>query len=265
MRLETMAFPVTKQVLAQLDEWLSELAAPLLPLKKVPAGPPEANGFRWAFREETERALVIGKSVRMISAIKAAFILLDQGYVTECGTLLRTVSDFANEIASITEGVRSGNPTTAQKKFVEQYFRPIAEDPDEYDAQKNDEFVTRDKLLSAHYRLAEEQYKANVKDSPNPDRVRKVFRYLAHMYDKYVHGAYITAMELYNGDTWRFMVSGHESAEYRIVCKTQAASKLHEAICAMCMIAVGMGMFKLAEKIEVVQKELYGSGEMSTN
>jgi hypothetical protein len=42
----------------------------------------------------------------------------------------------------------------------------------------------------------------------NPDRVRKVFRYLAHMYDKYVHGAYITAMELYNGETWRFMVSG---------------------------------------------------------
>jgi hypothetical protein len=26
----------------------------------------------------------------------------------------------------------------------------------------------------------------------------KVFRYLAHMYDKYAHGAYITALELYN-------------------------------------------------------------------
>jgi len=75
--LETPAFPVTERVLAQLDEWLSELAAPLPPLKKVPAGPPEANGFRWAFREETERALVIGKSVRMISAIKGAFILVD--------------------------------------------------------------------------------------------------------------------------------------------------------------------------------------------
>ncbi len=70
------AFPVTERILRQLDEWLSELAAPLLPLKKVPAGPPEANGFRWAFREETERALVIGKSVRMISAIRAAFIWL---------------------------------------------------------------------------------------------------------------------------------------------------------------------------------------------
>lgn len=263
MPLETPTFPVTERVLVQLDEWLSELAAPLLPLKKVPAGPPEANGFRWAFREESERALVIGKSVRMISAIKAAFILVDQGYVTECGTLLRPVSDFSSEITSITEGVRSGNATAAQKKFLKQYFTPISEDPDEYDAQKKEEFVTRDKLLSAHYRLAEET--KGMKDSPNPDRVRKVLRYLAHMYDKYVHGAYITAMELYNGDSWRFMVSGHESVEYRYVCKTQAASKLHEVICALYMVALGMEMTGLAERIEGAQKELYGSGEMSTS
>ena len=261
--METPAFPVTERVLAQLDEWLSELAAPLPPLKKVPAGPPEANGFRWAFREETERALVIGKSVRMISAIKGAFILVDQGYVTECGTLLRTVSDSSSEITSITEGVRSGAPTAAQNKFLEQYFTSIPEDPGEYDAQKKEEFVTRDKLLSAHYRLAEESYNANVKDSPNPDRVRKVIRYLAHMYDKFVHGAYITAMELYNGDTGRFMVSRHESVEYRVVWKTQAASKLHEAICALHMVAVGMGMTGLAERIQRAQKELYESGEMS--
>lgn len=263
MQLEATAFPVTERVLAKLDEWLSELAAPLLPLKMVPAGPPEANGFRWAFREETERALVIGKSVRMISGIRAAFILVDLGYVTECGTLLRTVSDFSSEITSITEGVRSGNPTTAQKQFLEQYFTPIPEDPDEYDALKKEEFVTRDKLLSAHYRLAEEMQKTTTKDSVNPDRVRKVIRYLAHMYDKYVHGAYITAMELYNGETWRFMVSGHESGEYRITCKTQAASKLYEAVCALHMISIGMGMYRLADEIEVAAKELYGSGELS--
>jgi hypothetical protein len=263
MPLENPAFPVTERILAELDEWLSELAAPLVPLKMVPAGPPEDNGFRWAFREESERALVIGKSVRMISAIKAAFILMDQGYVTEAGTLLRTVSDFASEITSITEGVRSGSPTAAQKKFLEQYFAPIPEDPDEYDARKKEQFVTRDQLLSAEYRLAEELWKAKVKDSPNPDRVRRVVRYLPHMYDKYVHGAYITAMELYNGDTWRFMVSGHESVEYKYLCKTQAASKLHEAIVALCWIAVGMGMTALVEKIQAAQKELYDSGELS--
>jgi len=59
------------------------------------------------------------------------------------------------------------------------------------------------------------------------------------------------------------MVSGHESLEYRITCKTQAASKLHEAICALDMIAIGMGMFELGKRIELARKELYGSGELS--
>src|SRR5208282_5026746 len=126
--------------------------------------------------------------------------------------------------------VRSGNPTVAQKKFLEQYFTPIPEDPDEYDLLKKEQFVTRDQLLTAQYRLAEELQKLKTKDAVNPAAVRKNIRYLAHIYDKYVHGAYITAMELYNGDTWRFMVSGHEDLEYRILCKTQAASKLHEAV-----------------------------------
>ena len=264
MPLEMPPFPVTERVLAELDEWLSELAAPLIPLKRVPAGPPEAKGFRWAFREETERALVISKSVRMISAIRAAFILVDLGYVTECGTLLRTVSDFANEILSITEGVRSGNPTAAQKKFVEQYFTPIPEDPDAYDAQKRERFVTRDELLSAHYRLAAEEMAAKRKDAVSPEKARKILRYLAYMYDKYVHGSYVTAMELYHGGTWRFMTSGLQSVEYVHLCKTQAASKLHEAVCALAWVAVGMGMVPLAARIEAVQKELYGSGELSS-
>ena len=257
------AFPVTERVLSQLDDWLNELGAPLLPLKKVPAGPPGGNGFRWAFRKETEGALVIGKSVRMVSAIKAAFILVDLGYVTECGTLLRTVSDFVGEIISITEGVRSDALTVAQKKFIEQYFTPIPEDPDAYDALKREEFVTRDKLLSAHYRLAEEVQRAKLKDSVNAEQVRKVIRYLAHMYDKYVHGAYVTAMELYNEKTWRFMVSGIESVEYRYEYKTQAASKLHEALCALAMVANGMGMSGLTERMDAAQKELYQSGELS--
>ena len=59
------------------------------------------------------------------------------------------------------------------------------------------------------------------------------------------------------------MVSGHESVEYRLECKMQAARKLHEAICALEDVAAGMGMTGLAERIAGSQKELYGSGELS--
>jgi hypothetical protein len=102
-----------------------------------------------------------------------------------------------------------------------------------------------------------------MKGGTNPERVRKVLRYLAHMYDKYVHGAYITAMELYDGRTWRFMVGGHESLEYRSECKRAAASKLHEALSSLHMVAIGMDILPLARTIEAAAKEIFDSGELS--
>jgi len=251
-------FPATRSSIERLDEWLTALASPLLPLQQVPAGPAHPDRFRWVFREQSERALVVGKAVRVVSGIRAAMILADMGYVAECGTILRTVSDFSNEMFSITEGVRSGNPTEAQKLFLQQYFTAIASDPDEYDEQEKERFVTRDKLLSAHYRIA-----AEMKGGTEPDRLRKVLRFIAQGYDKYVHGAYITSMELFYGDSQRFMVRGVPSGEHKEIYKRAVASKLHEGLAALVVIAVGMNMPALAKEIEAVAKELYASGELS--
>src|SRR5208283_866011 len=191
-------FPVTRSVLARLDEWLMALASPLLPFQQV-ATPEPVDGFLWMFREQTERALCVGKAVRMLSAIRAALILADLGYIAECGTILRTVSDFANEIIAVCEGCTRGAPTTAQARFVQQYFTPIAATPDEYDEQERERWVTRDELLSRHVQWATE-------NGGDPIRARKVFRFVAHLYDKFVHGAYITAMELFNPRAQAFML-----------------------------------------------------------
>ena len=56
-------------------------------------------------------------------------LLADRGFVTECGTVLRTVSDFTVEIGSLIESMlRAEGPTTAQKDFLRQYFLPQARD-----------------------------------------------------------------------------------------------------------------------------------------
>lgn len=240
----------------RLDGWLMALASPLLPLKKVPAGPPELNGFQWVFCEQTERAVCVGKAVRMVSGIRAALILADAGYIAECGTILRTVSDCANEILSVCEGVRTGHPTAAQTKFVAQYFMPMAKDPDEYDKQERERWVTRDELLAAHSRWATET-------NGDPNHVRKVFRYLAHGYDKFAHAAYITAMELYDGRSQRFMVSGVEWEGKKQLYKEATASKLHEVLAALAILAQVSNMPALAQEIGQAAMELYNSGELT--
>ncbi|MGD0291473.1 MAG: hypothetical protein ABSC63_17720 [Candidatus Binataceae bacterium] len=241
----------------RLDAWLAALAFPLLPLEHIPAGPRGSGGFQWAFREQTARALCIGKAVRMISGIRAALILADLGFIEECGTLLRTVSDFANEIIAVCEGYPKQEPTTAQRRFVEQYFKPIATTPDEYEAQERERWVSRDDLIAAHSRWVTET-------GGDANRVRKLLRFLAHSYDKFVHGAYITAMELYNGRTQTFMLRGHEAEEKRRLYKGAIASKLHEALTALFQMATVANMPALADDIGQATQALYGSSEQSS-
>ena len=145
---------------------------------------------------------MVGKTVRMISGIKAALVLADMGYIAECGTILRTVGDFVTEVIAIREGCTHG-ATTAQKRFVQQYFAPIPLTPDEYAKQGRENWVTRDDLLSAEQRNAERM-------GWDADRLRKALRFISYAYDKFVHGAYITSMELFDGRTNTFMTSGHE-------------------------------------------------------
>jgi hypothetical protein len=60
---------------------------------------------------------------------------------------------------------------------------------------------------------------------------------MAYAYEKFVHGAYITAMELYNGRTYKFMMRGHESEMNRRENKGAVAGKLHEVVTALGLMA----------------------------
>lgn len=200
---------------------------------------------------------MVGKAVPMASGIRAALILADLGYVTECGTILRTVSDFVIEVISVYEGCTRDDPTRAQKDFLEQYFGHMAQTPDEYDEkQEKERWVARDKLIAAHVRWASES-------EEDPDRIRKVTRFLAHLYDKFVHGSRLTTMELYNGFTHRFMMKGHEFDLSRRDYKVSVASKLHEVLTALFFTSMFFQMPALTEEIGRAAKDLYKSGETS--
>jgi|GEM_PF-1328187 len=250
-------FPETRRTLDRLDEWVTALASPLLPPQQVAVELQHISAFQWDFREKTDRAVLIGKSVRLVSGIRVAFLLADLGYIGECGTILRTVSDFSTEIISICEGSKKGTPTTAQAKFIEQYFKHLPKNPDEYDdVQTREKWVARDELFKAHCRWASE-------NNRDPEPLRKALRYLAHMYDKFVHGAYITSMELCDERDNKFMLRGHESPEKREVYKRAVASKLHEAVTALASIAELANMPALVQEICSAGLRLYNSGELS--
>jgi hypothetical protein len=247
-------FPVTRQLMERLDGGIEAIGAPIVPLRRVPAPPPHP-GFLWEAGERTIRVVLLGKAVRVASGVRAAMALADLGFVTECGAILRIVYDFTLEINAVCEGFRSGTPSAAQKKFVEQYFTPMPATPEEYASQEHERFVRREDLLKSHTRLAMEM-------GEDVDVVRRQFAFMAFGLDKFVHGSWMTAVELYRGDTHTFMLNGHVDSASREGYKRFVASKLHETLAALAFVATVMGMPALHEDIKTAAKELFNSGEL---
>jgi hypothetical protein len=114
------SFSFGRNLIDQLDHWANELASPLIPPREVLE---DSNEIRLEFQEHIPHSVMIGKLIRAVSGIRASLILADLGYVTECATLLRIVSDFCIEISAIGEALdRGGKLPAAVQKFVDQYF-----------------------------------------------------------------------------------------------------------------------------------------------
>ena len=219
-------FPVTRSTINELDGWLHRLAAPILPARQVQRG----ERFRWEFREKSAYVLTIAKAVRMVSGIRAAMLLVDNGFVTESACLLRIVSDLALEIVAVAEGELRGEPTEAQRAFVAAFFARKYASGEVSLQQEKKRYVSREELMKTHVRLAKT---AGV----DGEQLRNMMRTLVGVYDGYVHGAYSTAMELYHGGRHEFMLRGHEGLEQRVVYHRAVAGKLHEVMQSLVMIS----------------------------
>jgi hypothetical protein len=257
--MAVLDFPVTTSVLSVLDEWFIPLIHPFLPLEQVQiVGRPDGE-FWWNFREKSARAVMMGKAARAISGLRSAFILAGRGYVTECGTILRTVSEFRIEIGSLIDGeTRKEGPTTAQKELVRQYFIPMAQSPEEFENSIKERYVARRDILAGFMRWAGKHSKPK-----EVERLRIITEYLLMGYDKYVHGGYVTAMELYTGENHSFMLGGHKDDFPREVSKRAVASKLHEFIVVLAGIAELVGNQELMRRIAITGLVLADSGELS--
>jgi len=242
---------VSREIIEKLDTWLSTLAEPFLPLIQVPG---ENGRFHWEFREKRPETLVVGKAVRMVSGIKAALLLADNGFTTECASLLRMVSEFSQEILSVVEGLVEKRLTEPQERFVRQYFAPLARSPEEFEEMERERYVSREELFKGHYRLG-------AKAEVEVDRLRLLSRFLNYSYDKYVHGAYLTAMELYNGLENRFMLSGHTAERPREIARTAVAGKLHEVITALEMMSLLSDNTGLQRELTEARRALDASGD----
>ncbi len=221
-----------REVMEQLDAWANALAGPLMPPVVVDEGP---HGIRLQFRSHSPHAAMVGKAVRAVSGIRAALLLAETGYVAECASVLRVVSDLCREISAIGYAVHAGGELpSAVVKFVDQYFTPRARTPEQFADQEKVRHVSREDLMKTQVAVARA---AGV----DPEEQFLLRRFLDMSYDSYVHGAYETSMELYDVQRGGFMMRGHRSTEKRYEFAEAVFMKMHEVVAAVQLTAAVTG------------------------
>jgi hypothetical protein len=219
---------------------------------------PDGATFRWRFRDETGASLQVGKAVRATSALRSALLLADSGYTTEAASLLRIASDFGQEIVAIGEGLLEGRLTTDQQRFVDEYFAPMARTPEELEARGKEYYVCRERLFAAHQRVAE-------KAQAPVDLLRRVTRFLNYGFDKYVHGSYDSAMELFDGQTGAFMLRGHRSERHRCAMLVSISGKVYQVLLALGFMALSRKDEPLFREIRESLAQLDAADEQSSS
>lgn len=234
-----MKVEAVPQALILLDSWVNQLAGRLPPPVKVPV---PGFDFRWQYPEETPRVLLVCKCVRLSTSLGGAWELAKLGSSTESGSLLRQVGDFAGEIWFLVEGITRGKFTKSQTQFISQFFDPIATTVEEYLEKEKSYYVRRGEMTKADRRLTE-------LSGLDAESVSTVSSYLGYGFNKYVHGAYETAMELYHGGTGRFMILRGEGRT-RGAAMQIVASKATEACLAVRAAALVLGAPQIQDEVK---------------
>lgn len=243
-------FPITLELLEKTDGWLSRLLATSPTVKQSPV----AGGFVWRFEDETPLTVMICKAARMISGVRAAWLLVQSGYTTESSSLLRIVSDFGSEIVAVAEGVLADQLTSAQQEFVRQFFLPRPRTLAEHLVHKKERYVNRAELLNSQLRLANAR-------GGDGEHLRNLKRAMDFGFDGYVHGTYDTTMELYHGGLGAFMLHGHESDHVRCLHAVSVSGKLRELILSFSMISEVVRDNQLFDELVTAMNQLDESGE----
>jgi hypothetical protein len=247
----------TSEVGATL-ELMAEAVETFLRLEEPPI---RDESGRMIFPVCSSRVIEVCKAVRIVSGLDAVWTLLAANHATEASALLRLVVDYAHEIQFVFASQAEAELSPEFRRFMAEFFRAMPEDVDEWRADR----ARRKAAGKAGRRVERRDVTASalglLSEIPavNMDEMHATRGALDHVLNAYVHGAYATAMELYNPVQWGFDLFGTPNARAVWVCTQFALQNLVVPLVAFELMALERHQPTLARRLEARREALIGS------
>jgi|GEM_PF-609701 len=214
----------------------------------VDAGTPNK---RFRFKNPTPQILQVLKCVRVVSGLRASVVLLVNDYTTEMAVLFRTIDDFLADIAFVDEIIEKGleNVTTAQKRYLEQYFVD--------DKRSTEELLeNRAKINYNELRQKVQASQARTLGGDDPHHVKTMVRAIDDGFSGFVHGNYSSVMEMYGGDTLEEACFHTDGVPVRFSeHRHQLGLSVHLALNMFLKVAFNLGHEPLAFQLRELRRQ----------
>jgi hypothetical protein len=171
-------------------------------LRKEAIGEPTWNEEKQVFEysEHSEKVVVVLKIIRAVQGLHALDVLCSVGLFVDFGVIVRCVYDCVYEVHFLLENFPEASGNTTQ--FVEIFFSSTIDGDLSHDTTAVPTKKIRNAMVRTLKGCDDEQMRAVI------DRIYKTFC-------GYVHANYVHVMEMYNGGTKSFNLSGVPSQQQR--------------------------------------------------
>lgn len=188
-----------EQLLRDMEMALNRLA------KRVP--PPQwirLFGERFAFRyvERTAEQAIIQKLARIITGLRAAYLLLRHGLVQEEAVIHRVLGDLIEDVLFLAYGILNNDLT---ERLHESYLTDFYQE--EFDNPENPLGSTQKRSSVPRRKIQAYLARADLRIG-NPSHNQEVFRTLHQAFSGFVHAASVQILDMYGGNPPHFHVRG---------------------------------------------------------
>ena len=171
------------------------------PMPNKPVRVKMAFGMAFRYKEKDIYQAIILKLARAQSTVRAAYVLLKNGFLIEQAILHRAIDETNEDIIFLAYAVTNDTITDLHKRFLDAFWEEeIDESGKMIDSKQKRPMIPRKKIRA---------YIANVEKAVvDPSRGIELSRTLSKTYSGFVHGASPHLMDMYGGNPPHFHTKG---------------------------------------------------------
>ena len=171
------------------------------PMPNKPIRVKLAFGMAFRYKEKDIYQAIILKLARAQSAVRAAYVLLKNGFLIEQAILHRAIDETNEDIIFLVYAVTNDTLTDLHKRLLDAFWEEeIDESGNMIDSKQKRPMIPRKKIRA---------YVADVeKDLLEPSRSIELSRTISKTYSGFVHGASPHIMDMYGGNPPHFHTKG---------------------------------------------------------